>query len=247
MPISVLAFSSSREGNMSYLQTAVPSIHHFLGNKTLNIAFVPFAAITPGFTEYVDSVRQALKELPYHINLVTKENAKEIINQADAIMVGGGNTFKLLHDLYALDLIELIKEKVTGGTPYIGWSAGSNIAGATICTSNDMPIINPGSFEALAFFPFQINPHYYNQTVDGFNGETRNQRLAEFLQLNPSIPVVALPEGTALLLQENKLQLTGAVNALLFTWKNNRFAQSELKRTEDVSFLLNKIPTGLLQ
>ena len=157
----ILAFSSSREGNKEYLQTAVAPIHHFLGNAPLQIAFIPFASVNINYEAYTDKVRQALKELPYNIQTVSNTNAIADIEKADVIMVGGGNTFKLLHDLYAVQIMELIKEKVNKGIPYIGWSAGSNIAGATICTSNDMPIINPGSFDALSFFPFQINPHYY--------------------------------------------------------------------------------------
>ena len=176
--------------------------------------------------------------MPYNIQKVSNTNAIAVIEKADVIMVGGGNTFKLLHDLYELEIMELIKEKVNNGTPYIGWSAGSNIAGATICTSNDMPIINPGSFNALSLFPFQINPHYYNQTLDGFNGETRNERLAEFMQLNPSVSIVALPEGTALLQEDDKLKLTGNTNAWLFRQGKNAAVQLPLTTDDDLSYLL---------
>lgn len=234
----ILALSSSREGNKGYLQTAVAPIQAFLDNAPLNIAFIPFASVNTNYEVYTDKIRLALKELPHSIYTADIINAKAVIEKADAIMVGGGNTFKLLHDLYFLQVLELIKEKIKSGTPYIGWSAGANIAGATICTSNDMPIINPGSFKALALFPFQINPHYYNQTVAGFNGETRNQRLEEFLQLNPSVPIVALPEGTALLQEEDKLKLTGSTNAWLFRWENNAAVQTALATEEDLSFLL---------
>jgi dipeptidase E len=233
----LLAFSSSREGNSGYLQMATPAIQQFLGDAPLNIAFVPFASVNQDYKAYTDMVRNALQALPYTFHTVTPAAAKNVIEKADVIMVGGGNTFKLLHDLYALQLIELIQAKVQAGIPYIGWSAGSNIAGATICTSNDMPIINPGSFKALAFLPFQINPHYYNQTLPGFNGETRSQRLEEFLQLNPSVPVVALPEGTALLLDAGNLKLIGA-HAWLFRWEHDASAQLKLTAADDLSFLL---------
>lgn len=233
----VLAFSSSKEGSHGYMQTAVPVIQKFLGTEPLAIAFIPFAAVSLSYEVYADKVRKGLEGLPYIISTADTATAKKVIEKADVIMVGGGNTFKLLHDLYAYGLTELIKEKVNNGTPYIGWSAGSNITGATICTSNDMPIINPGTFTALAFFPFQINPHYYNQTVEGFHGETRNQRLAEFLHLNPKIPVVALPEGTALLQDENKLKLQGSTEAFLFRWEKE-MVQSVLPTGEDLSYLL---------
>lgn len=234
----ILAFSSSREGLNGYLATAVEPINRFLGNKSLEIAFIPFASVNRDYDIYTNKVNAALQSLPYTIQTVNDENAVDVIEKADVIMVGGGNTFKLLHDLYALQLLPLIKEKVNNGTPFIGWSAGSNIAGATICTSNDMPIINPGSFTALGFFPFQVNPHYYNQVLPGFNGETRNDRLAEFLQLNPSVPIIALPEGTALLQEEERLLLTGNTEAILFTQKKNEIVQQVIGIGDDISWLL---------
>ena len=237
MKTSVLAFSSSREGNGDYLQTAAPLIQEFLGNDMLQIAFIPFASVNTDYEVYTNMVRKALSGLPYTIQTVTASNATTVIERADVIMVGGGNTFKLLHDLYLLQLTDLIKEKVHAGIPYIGWSAGSNIAGATICTSNDMPIINPGSFTALGFLPFQINPHYYNQPIAGFNGETRDQRLAEFLQLNTAATVIALPEGSALLLQENHLRLIGNT-AMQMRWQQGAVVVTALSAGVDHSYLL---------
>ncbi|MGG9964096.1 dipeptidase PepE [Ferruginibacter sp. SUN106] len=233
----ILAFSSSRTGNGGYLETAAPVINNFLGNTIATIAFVPFASVDANYEEYTDKVRAALPAT-YNIITVTHENATSIIATADAIMIGGGNTFKLLHDLYSTNALQLVQQKVNNGTPYIGWSAGSNITGATICTTNDMPIINPGSFNALAFFPFQINPHYYNVTVPGFNGETRDQRLEEFLLLNPSVPIVALPEGTALLLDNNKLMMTGSTAAFVLSNKNNALHKTIIAAGEDCSYLM---------
>ncbi len=236
----VLAFSSSRVGNGDYLENAAPVIGDFLGSEAVTIAFVPFAAVGTAAEAYTHMVRKGLSALPHTIQTVTAENAASLIAAADAIMVGGGNTFKLLHDLYANDLMALIKDKVQSGTPFIGWSAGSNIAGATICTSNDMPIINPGSFTALNFLPFQINPHYYNQPIVGFNGETRNQRLTEFVQLNPGVPVLGLPEGTALLLENGELKLLGDAAAVLFLWQQNGLHQQELKAGDELNFLMRR-------
>lgn len=238
MKIRVLAFSSSKEGNHAYLETAAPIIENFLGKEQLTIAFVPFASVDTDYEAYTNKVRTAIQGLPYTIHTVNPKNANAIIENSNSIIIGGGNTFKLLHDLYNLQLMELIKEKVKSGTPYIGWSAGANLAGATISTSNDMPIINPGSFKALEFLPFQINPHYYNKPIIGFNGETRDQRLTEFLQLNPTMQVVALPEGTALLLEEEKLKLLGNNIAYLFEWKDNAVTKQELTKEIDFSFLL---------
>ena len=238
MKIRVLAFSSSKEGNKGYLETAVPIIKNFLGEKQLSIAFIPFASVDPDYEAYTNKVRNALQELPYTIHTVNPENAKTIIEDAQVIIIGGGNTFKLLHDLYQLQVMELIKEKIKSGTPYIGWSAGANLAGATISTSNDMPIINPSSFKALEFFPFQINPHYYNQPITGFNGETRDQRLTEFLQLNPTKKIIALPEGSALLLEKEKLELLGSPIAYLFAWENDTITKQKVKNEMDISYLL---------
>lgn len=235
----VLAISSSRAGNSKYLETAVPLIKTFLGNKPLNIAFVPFASVDNDYTEYGDKVRDGLKTLPHTIKLVEVDNAKTTLEDADVIMVGGGNTFKLIHDIYKLHLFDLIRNKVNSGTPYIGWSAGSNITGRTIGTTNDMPIIQPESFTAFGFFPFQINPHYKNENIEGFNGETRDQRLEEFIKINPRVPVIALPEGTALRLETGKLKYVGPFTGALFrTTEAGVVLKEEVKEGTDLDFLI---------
>lgn len=212
----ILAFSSSRAGGGAYLEQAAPVIHRFLGNKALRIAFVPFASVDD-YGDYAANVRAALSALPHTVNLVEPQRAKAIVEEADAIMIGGGNTFKLLHDLYALDLVKSIRQKVEDGVPYIGWSAGSNLVGPTIRTTNDMPIVQPESFAAFGFFPFQINPHYRNEVQEGFHGETRDQRLEEFLKLNTGKQIVALPEGTYLQLQNNQLLFDGIAQGVVMT------------------------------
>lgn len=235
----ILALSSSRVGNEAYLETASSLIKKFLGNKPLQIAFVPFALVNKNYNEYVNNVRTALKGLPYIIRLADQNNAKKIIEQSDVIMVGGGNTFKLLHDIYEAGIFDFIRTKINAGTPYIGWSAGSNILSPTIGTTNDMPVIQPESFNAFGVFPFQINPHYYNQKPEGFNGETRNQRLFEFLAMNPLLNVIGLPEGTALQLQKATLQFIGNQPGMLFS-KKDKYEEPIIKQIEpgeDLSFL----------
>ncbi|HSN08666.1 MAG TPA: dipeptidase PepE, partial [Hanamia sp.] len=141
---------------------------------------------------------------------------------------------------YELDLLTLIRKKVNNGSPYIGWSAGSNILSPTISTTNDMPIIEPKSFKALGLFPFQINPHYYNKKIAGFNGETRDDRLGEFLKMNPGIAVVGLPEGCYLKLENETLQYFGEDQGVLFTSekKVEGVVKKVINSEENISFLL---------
>lgn len=237
MSMRILALSSSRKGNEAYLQTASKMIGDFLNESTLSIAFVAFASADNDYEAYANKVREGLSVFSKNIITVLPSNAKAAIEKSDVIMIGGGNTFKLLHDLYELELIELIKEKVQSGTPYIGWSAGSNLTGPTICTTNDMPIIQPKSFASFDFFPFQINPHYHNIVMEGFNGETREQRLQEFLKLNQDKKVVCLPEGTALKLEGKVLKITGSSAGVLM-WQEENFMQKEIQPQTDLSFLL---------
>lgn len=235
---NILAFSSSRAGNSAYLEKAVPAIHELLGNENLNIAFIPFAAVKNDYDSYAKMVTEKLLTLPYTIHLVKPENAKAIIQNADAVMVGGGNSFKLLHDIYQYQLLDVIRDKVDSGAPYIGWSAGANITGPTIGTTNDMPIIMPKSFNALGFLPFQINPHYNNFKPEGHNGETRDQRLEEFMVVNPYLPIVALPEGTYLKLQNGSLHYFGDSEGYLFTTNDETSSKKPLANGDDLSFLL---------
>ncbi len=214
--MKVLALSSSRVGTGGFLENAKPIIHSFLGSQKCSIAFIPYASVHRDHEAYTQMVRDALHDLPYEILALDANNPSHTIQQADVIMTGGGNTFKLLHDIYAYDLFELIRNKVSNGAPYIGWSAGSNITGLSICTTNDMPVIEPKSFKAFSFFPFQINPHYYNVTIPGFNGETRNERLSEFLALRPGIPIAGLPEGTSLRHSEGRVFFEGIVPGIFF-------------------------------
>jgi dipeptidase E len=236
----LLAFSSSRVGDSGYLETTVPVIQEFLGNQPLTIAFIPFAAVGSDYAAYAALVKIGLAVLPYSIETVLPHNAKDVIENADVIMVGGGNTFKLLHDIYELKLLDIIRDKVNQGAPYIGWSAGSNILGPTIGTTNDMPVIEPKSFNALGLLPFQINPHYTNAKPAGHHGETRDQRLEEFVQLNPGLPIIGLPEGTALKFENGKLQLIGRLPAVLFQSAEDEkgMVKKEINPMDDISFLM---------
>lgn len=207
--MQVVALSSSRVDNSKYLEPAIPFVKNLFGDKPFNLVFIPFASVG-SYVEYYENVKGAFAGLPYSITMATPQNARELIEGCDGLMVGGGNTFKLLHDLYEVGLIELISGKVKSGMPYLGWSAGSNILGPTLCTTNDMPIVQPQSFKALNIFSFQINPHYHNQCIQGFNGETRDQRIEEFLTLNKEATVMALPEGSALVMRGEVITYCGS-------------------------------------
>jgi dipeptidase E len=236
----VLAFSSSKVNNTAYLENAVPVIKDFLGDKPLHIAFIPFADADNNYDGYLAKVRKGLEELPYSFEVVKHEGAGSVIEQADAILVGGGNTFKLLHHLYHYQLADLIRDQINAGKPYVGWSAGSNIAGLSIGTTNDMPIIEPRSFKAFGFFPFQINSHYINLKTEGHNGETRDERLYEYLKVNQKASIVGLPEGAALQLEGGILKLMGQVPAVLFQLDpaNFNLLRTTISIGQDLSRLL---------
>lgn len=236
----ILAFSSSRVGSSGYLEKAAPVINEFIGSKSTNIAFFGFADADKRYEEYGLSVQNGLKNPNLKINVVLPSNAISVIESSDAIIAGGGNTFKLIHDLQELNLLNIIREKVNKGIPYIGWSAGANILAPTISTTNDMPIIEPQSFNALNLFPFQINPHYFNQKIEGFNGESRDDRLQEFLKINPNVAIVGLPEGSYLKLENNLLQYFGEKDAALFVSEIDSpgFSKKSIQSTADLSILL---------
>jgi len=236
---NLLLLSSSRVAQTDYLAHAKMLIKEHLGDIK-ELLFIPFAGITIDYDQYTNMVKIALAELNIKVTSIHQySSAKEAIDNAQAIAVGGGNTFHLLYQLYQQDLIEAIQEKVAKGTPYIGWSAGSNIAGASIKTTNDMPIIEPTSFKALGLVNFQLNPHYTDHNPPGHNGETREQRLAEFMVLNPEVPIVAIIEGSALILRNNKLSLVISefIDDVGYVFKQGK--KQLINSATDLSYLLS--------
>lgn len=214
--MQLLLLSSSRANNSDYLAPYMSWLQTHLASCT-ELLFIPYAGVSIDYDSYVKQVALALSPLNIKINgLHQYNNPKQAITDAQAIAVGGGNTFKLINELYQKDILQLIAQRVANGTPYIGWSAGSNIAGSTICTTNDMPIIEPPSFIALQLLPLQLNPHYIDMKADGFHGETRDMRLAEFMALQPNTPIIALPEGSALKQEGKQLTLIGKNGGYLF-------------------------------
>lgn len=216
MTINALMLSASKEGDTPYLAHTLPFIQPLTDNAK-NWLFVPYAGVSISYDEYLQKVQQGLASLDISIRGIHEfDDPVAALQQADGVMVGGGNTFHLLHELYRFGLVDAIKAAVADGMPYIGWSAGSNITGLSIRTTNDMPIIEPPSFSALAFLPFQLNPHYTNFVLPGHNGETRAQRLKEFTCIDPDTPIIGIQEGSALWRRGDTLALLGEKEAFLF-------------------------------
>jgi dipeptidase E len=214
--MKLLLLSSSRAGNSDYLAPGLPLIADHLAGIT-DILFIPYAGVSLSYDHYQQMVQTALAPLGIQVQSIHQSaDPRQAVQDAKAIVIGGGNTFQLLHLLYEQQLVQLIRDKVRQGTPYIGWSAGSNLAGLSIRTTNDMPIVEPASFTALQLLPCQLNPHYTDFKPEGFHGETRDMRLAEFMHLNPATPIIALPEGSALRLQDDELCYLGATDGYLF-------------------------------
>ena len=212
--MNILMLSSSRSGSEAYLETASEMMLDHLDGID-EILFIPFAGVSVDWDAYTQMVKQALPTLKV-TGIHQYQNPIQAVEQAKAIAVGGGNTFNLLNELYQQNLLPAIRQAVQSGVPYIGWSAGSNICGNSIRTTNDMPIIQPPSFDALGFVPFQLNPHYTDYQPPGHNGETRAQRIEEFCILNPDMPVIGIREGTALRRQGDTLTLLGEHPGIVF-------------------------------
>lgn len=214
--MELLLLSNSVLPGHGYLAHAVNPMRALLKDRRKAL-FVPFAGVTVSWDDYTAKVHAAMA--PLGIELVgvhTLANAVEAVGRAEVIIVGGGNTFNLLKCCRERGLLSAISARVRQGAAYIGWSAGANLACPTICTTNDMPIVDPGGFASLALVDFQINPHYTNQLPAGHQGETRNQRLAELLRARPEMTVIGLPEGDWLEVGNGETRLAGPHDAVLF-------------------------------
>ena len=212
--IRLLLISSSRVHGGGWLDLFVGEIDAFLGPSIRRVLFVPFAIAD--HAGYHEKTRARLAEIGVEVDSLHEGDARERIARAQAIVVGGGNTFRLLAPLQERGLIDAIGERARAGTPFLGWSAGSNLACPTIRTTNDMPIVEPRSLRALGLLPFQINPHYIDaDPASKHMGETREQRIEEFLEEN-DVPVVGLREGAFLRREGSSLRLGGVAGARLF-------------------------------
>jgi len=213
----LLLLSSSNVHGHGYLDHAAAELVDFLG-PVKRLLFVPFALHDR--EAYTRKVRERLAPLGIAVDGLRIEDdssdAKAAVAAAEAVFVGGGNTFRLLSEIYRLELREPLYERVTAGLPYVGSSAGTNLAGLTIGSSNDMPIVYPPSFVALGLVPFNFNPHYLDPDPHSTHkGETRETRIREFHEHNHQ-PVLGLREPAILRREGDRLTLRGEAGARLF-------------------------------
>jgi dipeptidase E len=193
------------------------AVKDFLGAPVRRVLFVPFAAVVRTEDEYAAKVRGRFGALGYEVeSLHEAADARTAVEGADAVAVGGGNTFRLLRGLYDAGVVETLRGRVRAGMPYVGWSAGSNVACPTIMTTNDMPVVEPPTFRALDLVPFQLNPHYTDYHPPGHMGETRDERLGEFVHANPGVRVLGIREGTMLRVEGDDVRLLGGKPARYF-------------------------------
>jgi dipeptidase E len=215
----LLLLSNSRDPEKRYLHHAREPLADALGGR--RVLFVPFAGVVAPWGDYTALVRTALAPIGITIDGLHEAGDGDAmaaaLRGAEGIVVGGGNTFHLLKVLQEHRLLDVIRECAQAGVPYVGWSAGSVIASPTIRTTNDMPIVEPPhGLGALGLVPFQINAHFTDAHPPDFQGETRRERLTEFLLANPTSAVVGLPEGDWLDVRDTVVTLRGAHSAVLF-------------------------------
>jgi dipeptidase E len=214
--LRLLLVSNSTLYGSGYLDHCADAIASFLGPSVSRILFVPYALFDRD--GYVAKARPRFEAIGYALDSIhdLAGGPAAAVERAEALFIGGGNTFRLVDALWRLELIEPIRRRVHSGMPYVGISAGSNVACPSIRTTNDMPIVQPPSFAALDLVPFNINPHYLDPIPGSTHmGETREQRIAEFHEENPQ-PVVGLREGAWLLVEDSTVVLNGTNGARVF-------------------------------
>ncbi|MGP1446051.1 MAG: dipeptidase PepE [Candidatus Limimorpha sp.] len=253
----LLLISNSTNFGESYLAWAVNQIEFFCLQNHLDrnskIVFVPFAGVNIAGKAYPESYDayearvKAVFEQKFGMSDFTSvhrfSDPVKAVNEADCIIVGGGNTFHLVAELHKYGLMDAIRERALAGVPYIGWSAGSNVACPTLCTTNDMPIVEPSSFKTLNLVPFQINPHYLDPhpEIDKMikhGGETRQDRINEYLAVNQKMRVVGLSEATSLWVIDHTMLLKGGKKMIVMQYGKEPV---EIEPNSDVTFLLDAI------
>jgi dipeptidase E len=210
----VLLISNSTLYGSGYLDHAAAEIHDFLGDLK-RVLFVPFALYDRD--AYAATAKDRFNRLGYDLTSIhNAPNPVKAANDTEAVFIGGGNTFRLLKCLYDFNLLEPIRRRVLDGMPYVGSSAGSNVAGPTIKTTKDMPIVQPPSFDALGLVPFQISPHFQDPDPNSTHmGETQEERILQFLEENDTT-VAGLREGAMVRVENATTTLKGSSGARIF-------------------------------
>ncbi|MDO5760849.1 MAG: dipeptidase PepE [Bacteroidota bacterium] len=235
---NLLLISNSTNAGEKYLDWCKDMIADFCQeNNIKKVLFIPYAGFAQGYDKYEKIVADVYKTFGVEVYSIhhSSEPIKEVIS-AECIAVGGGNTFYLVNQMQELGIMNAIRERAFSGMPYMGWSAGSNVAGLSLKTTNDMPIVEPKSFETMGLVPFQINPHYTDFIDPKHGGETRDDRINEFIAANQTIYVAAIREATALRLNKGKLSLVGRDNKMKVFHHNSPTTEYSLK--DDINFLL---------
>ncbi|MBL4887506.1 MAG: dipeptidase PepE [Flavobacteriaceae bacterium] len=233
---NILLASTSKLHGTAYLEYLLPELEQLFSGVS-ELIFIPFAR--PGglsHSQYTKIAAKAFKALNIKLKgLHTFNDPIQALQEAQGVFTGGGNTFLLVTQLYKLKLMQALRETVLNGAPYLGSSAGSNICGPTMQTTNDMPIIHPPSFKTLGVVPFNINPHYQDPESNSKHmGETRATRINEFHTIN-TIPVIGLREGSWIRVKENEIVLKGALTARIFKAGQNAYEIDSGAPLEDLS------------
>ncbi len=242
--MKLLLISNSTNPGESYLGWPLHFIDDFLKKNLINnVLFIPYAGVGlsheslhSSYDVYEAKVASVLKTVNCDVKSIHNcDDPLAEIAGAQCIVVGGGNTFHLVAMMHQTGIMQAISEKVLAGAPFIGWSAGANVACPTLRTTNDMPIIQPLSFDCLKLVPFQINPHYLDANPAGHGGETRQQRIEEFMIINRSIPVLGLRESSLLEVDGHTMTLKGSKPMRLFRYGAELV---EIEPGSDLSHLL---------
>ena len=241
---NLLLISNSTNAGEEYLGWTIPYIANFLKKFSVrSVLFVPFAGVnlsSEGLMASYNVYEQRVKNVfaGFEVELVSVHHSadpKVAVKKAECIITGGGNTFHLVKMLHETGIMNVIRDRVKLGIPYVGWSAGANVACPTMKTTNDMPISEPESFICLDLIPFQINPHYLDANPQGHAGETREQRILEFLAVNRDIKVTGLREGCLFWIEGNTIELKGNRPLRVFMYGQQA---TEYQEGEALDFLL---------
>lgn len=242
--MKLLLISNSTNAGENYLEWPKPYIKSFCEKHGVNqVLFVPYAGVNlsddglrASYDLYARKVASVFESLGLELKSVHQfEDPVKAVMEAECVATGGGNTFHLVAEMHRLGLMEAIRNRALQGMPYMGWSAGSNVACPSLRTTNDMPIIEPESFDCMNLVPFQINPHYLDANPEGHAGETREQRIEEFLSINREMTVVGLREAGLLECEGKKLMLKGRKDLRIFQYGTS---PREIAPEADVSFLM---------